>query len=335
VLFVQFYDIVNKKTESDTKMTQHHLQSTNETELKAQRDSIRNLLKTSTFAPPTVILSILCPLTLVFNFYNLTQHELSRAGLILVFLSNTIACYLSFTPMHDAVHGSAARKKFWNHACGRLSGWCLFAPYAMFRFCHLNHHSFTNVGHKDPDHYSGSGKKWLLPLRWATQDIFYYYFTVRTLIHNRKKETFLKEDKFFENEMLKAFAFNILNVLLIAYLANYFNIFLDVLLFWVLPVRIAVFLLSFGFDFLPHIPHNVPVSLSRYKTTSIWDSFALSIPLCNQNYHAMHHLYPAAPFYKYHKLYFALQKDVEKNGTPIFKGFFRKRIQISSAKTTP
>jgi beta-carotene hydroxylase len=297
-------------------------------ELREQRSKLKSILQPSRLAVPTVLLALLCPATVVFSLLLLVSGTGSEFWFTkpFLFLINTIACYASFTPMHDAVHGSVSRNKFLNHMFGRMAGWCLFAPYGMFRWCHLTHHSFTNISHKDPDHYSGAGAKWQLPLRWASQDLYYYFFTVKQSISFLKKKSRSADETSFLNKMLLSLGGNILNVALVVSVALYFGIFLDGLLLWVLPVRIAVFCLSFGFDFLPHIPHNIPVSEDKYRTTSVWDTFLLSIPFFNQNYHAMHHLYPAAPFYKYHKLYFALQKEVKAKGTPVFEGLARTRV---------
>jgi beta-carotene hydroxylase len=292
---------------------------------REQRDKLRMLLRPSSLALPTALLAVLCPVTVLSTLIVLIEgfgKQYWQTNYV-IFIANTLACYASFTPMHDAVHGAISKNKFWNHFFGRLAGWCLFAPYGMFRYCHLTHHSFTNIQGKDPDHYSGVGGKWQLPLRWASQDLHYYFFVIRVCLRLMKKKLKSDEESQLLRKLIRSLAGNVLNVVLVIAVALHFGIFLDGLLLWVLPVRIAVFALSFGFDFLPHVPHNVPVNEDRYRTTSVWDSFFFSIPLFNQNYHAMHHLYPAAPFYKYHELYFALQKEVEEKGTPVFKGIMR------------
>ncbi len=48
-----------------------------------------------------------------------------------------------------------------------------FRPYV---YLHTEHHLHTNDAVADPDVWCGQGPKWILPLRWATQDIGYLRF---------------------------------------------------------------------------------------------------------------------------------------------------------------
>ncbi|WP_255376211.1 fatty acid desaturase [Oleiphilus sp. HI0066] len=45
-----------------------------------------------------------------------------------------------------------------------------------------------------------------------------------------------------------------------------------------------------------------------------------------QNLHAIHHLFPRVPFYKYHALYRDIQPILRKQGTPILGVFSRKPV---------
>ena len=36
-----------------------------------------------------------------------------------------------------------------------------------------------------------------------------------------------------------------------------------------------------------------------------------------QNYHAMHHLYPKVPFFRYRRLYRALEPSLRESGMPV------------------
>jgi beta-carotene hydroxylase len=79
----------------------------------------------------------------------------------------------------------------------------------------------------------------------------------------------------------------------------------QLLLYYVLPTRIASALLAYSFDYVPHRPHKVRRAEDEYRTSSRIDGvfgtsgLDLTIPLLFQNYHIIHHLYPSVPFYRY------------------------------------
>jgi beta-carotene hydroxylase len=89
------------------------------------------------------------------------------AGAIPVALAiplNTLAIYLSFTVMHEAMHGVAHSNRTVNTWLGRLMGPLLTITYPMFRAVHYEHHSHTNDPDRDPDLYLAHVPVWLLPL---------------------------------------------------------------------------------------------------------------------------------------------------------------------------
>ena len=71
-----------------------------------------------------------------------------------------------------------------------------------------------------------------------------------------------------------------------------------------LPARLATAALAFAFDYLPHRPHETPAQEDRYRASHVFRERWLTLPLCGQNYHLVHHLYPAVPFYRYGAVWF-------------------------------
>ncbi|MSO41246.1 MAG: hypothetical protein EXQ70_05020 [Solirubrobacterales bacterium] len=73
-----------------------------------------------------------------------------------------------------------SRHAWLNDWLGRVSAPLVAPPfisYSDFRFVHVQHHRFTNHDEtQDPDAYSSNGSAWTWPLRWATQDIRYWFF---------------------------------------------------------------------------------------------------------------------------------------------------------------
>lgn len=197
-----------------------------------------------------------------------------------------LLAYVSFTPLHDATHQAVARARWLNGLVGRLAALPLLAPYPAFRVMHLAHHRHTNEPERDPDHWSGRGPGWALPLRWLSQDLHYYVRLIREPSLLRPLE--LLEVVLAVGAQLAALA-----------LALRAGIGLEFALVVLLPTRLATAALAFGFDYLPHRPHDTPARVDRFRASHVLREPWLTLPLCAQNFHLVHHLYPAVPFYRY------------------------------------
>ncbi len=214
----------------------------------------------------------------------------SRAPAMLTVPMAALAAYAAFTPLHEAVHRSVSRALLLNGAVGRISALLLLAPFPIAKHFHLEHHRFTNDRERDPDAWSGLGPAWLLPLRWATQDLHYYRLFLLSL---RRLEPRTVIESFVTSGLG-------LGLLTIACLHGHGGL---VLLQVILPARLAILILAFSFDYLPHFPYGVTAAQDRYRTTRVFDSALLSVVLIGQAYHLIHHLYPAVPFYRYRALW--------------------------------
>jgi beta-carotene hydroxylase len=197
----------------------------------------------------------------------------------------TLGAYIAFTPMHEAAHRSlAARWRWVNGLAGRLATIPLFGPFLAVRYVHLEHHKHTNDPVADPDHWSGRGPSWLLPLRWLTQDVHYY------VVYLRRGRPW--------HERIEVVgtlgAFIAIAIALTA--AGHGRI---VLLGWLVPARLAIGVLAFAFDYLPHRPHTVTAKQDRFAATSMFEGRLAYIASLGQSMHRVHHLYPGVPFYRY------------------------------------
>lgn len=196
------------------------------------------------------------------------------------------AAFACFTPMHDASHKSITRQGLPNEVIGRLCALPLLAPFAAFRFLHLQHHRHTNHDHEDPDMWSGRGPWFILPLRWLTQDFHYYAFYAARWSSRPKRER--RETA----AMLGAYVALACALVVAGYGW-------EALIVWLIPGRIGIGLLAYGFDYLPHKPHHVRGKDDRFKATVLRPSPWLTPVLLYQNFHLIHHLYPGVPFYRY------------------------------------
>ena len=204
---------------------------------------------------------------------------------------NALASYLLFTVAHDASHHSLSTSPRANTWLGRVAT-AFFAPHAGFRtwrFIHMQHHRFTNQEDGcDPDQYTNRGPAWQAPLRWLTIDLWYMVFYLPKLRSRPRGERI---------ELLATW--------LVVFGASAAVIatghFVELVVLYYLPVRLAILFLGFSFDYLPHHGlHHTPKE-DRLKTTRnrIGAERLLSPLLLYQNYHLVHHLHPLVPFHRY------------------------------------
>ncbi|KYF76757.1 delta(12)-fatty acid dehydrogenase, partial [Sorangium cellulosum] len=214
-------------------------------------------------------------------------------------LAAAVAAYAAFTPMHEAAHRSLARSALLNGVVGRLSGLLLMAPFPAVRHFHLEHHKHTNDADRDPDHWSGRGPWYLLPLRWATQDLHYYYLFLRSYHAQKRSERIETIATLAAMFAIVALAFGLGHGEL-------------ALLYWIVPARLAIFFLAFAFDYLPHYPHETTAAQNRYRATRAIDSALFNVLLFGQTYHLIHHLYPAVPFFRYRTVWKYQREELMK-----------------------
>lgn len=208
---------------------------------------------------------------------------------------NTLAAYWLFTVFHDAAHRALGQSPGLNDWIGRISTLALF-PYPIFkafRFIHMQHHRFANDSHgRDPDAYTGGGPKLLLPLRWATVDFNYYRFYLAHWADRPAAE---------RRETLLALAFGtvVCGALVVAGFGE------ALVLYWLLPGRMAIAVLAFAFDYLPHHPRRSTQEDNPWQATNnrLGQEWLLTPLLLWQNYHLVHHLYPRAPCYRYLRIW--------------------------------
>ena len=132
----------------------------------------RNLIQAPSVAWPTLLLTGMILFAWTWIGWKVFFDGLS---LWVAFVCNTSLAYMAFRPQHEAVHGSVSKKyAALNGIVGRLAGVPLLSPFHAFKRLHLTHHKHTYNPEKDPDFWSGKGPWFILPLRWLTQDFYYW-----------------------------------------------------------------------------------------------------------------------------------------------------------------
>ncbi|MGW4524556.1 fatty acid desaturase [Amycolatopsis sp. NPDC004378] len=204
---------------------------------------------------------------------------------------HALVTFTMFTVVHESVHHAAGKLTWVNEVLGRLAMpfVAAYASFPLLRFVHSEHHRHTNAdSHTDPDAWTSQGSWWQLPFRWLTIDFWYarfYTAHVRGRPPQERAETILA--------LSLAFA---AAAALVASGHGW-----ELLVGYVLPQRLGLALLAWWFDWLPH--HDLPAAQPRdkYGTTRVRVGLEwLMTPIMLfQNYHLVHHLHPAVPFYRY------------------------------------
>lgn len=202
---------------------------------------------------------------------------------------NALCAYWMFTVAHDASHNSLSLYRWLNDGLGRVATMTLLPLpiFRAFRYIHMQHHRFSNE-QDDPDYWVGRGSIWTLPLRCALMDLHYIAWYVPRLSERPKEE--------IRDTVMAAIFGGVVLTWLVSHGWGW-----EVLLYWVLPARIAISFLALAFDYWPHSPYKATDAENKYIATSVRAGmeWLLTPLLLGQNYHLVHHLYPLVPFYRY------------------------------------
>ncbi len=245
---------------------------------------------------PTVFLFLVSTIVFVGTTSLAVQGELAMTVGMLI---NSVCLYNLFSVFHDASHSAVSRNRRLNDTIGYLSFGLLspHMPFNVLRSIHMIHHKNANSESDIADTYVTRGPWWLLPLRWLTLDVSY----LRTYW---KRRAFRKTGE--KAILMLAFSLTAITIAVLLWL-GYWQ---ELLMLWFIPGRITILLISLVFVYLPHYPHTVTQKEDPYQATSIrkgWE-WLLNPLFLYQNYHLVHHLYPAAPFYRMQKIWEARQR---------------------------
>ena len=250
----------------------------------------KQMLQSPTLAMPTVLLcfGLLAGIGATWHFA-LAGALPMWAGCVI----NGFLAYGMFSIAHDGLHRAISSVPWVNEPMGAIGLFFLlpYAPLAVARWVHMQHHRFTN-GELDPDRYIHDCPRWQMLLRWSNFDVFYFVY-------------FLKHGDAVRDKHLKTvvgYVAVLVLAILAAVIAGYGY---EILMLWLLPTRIALFLVASVFVYLPHYPGVVPDEDDAYLATTMrmgWE-WLLTPLLVYHNYHLIHHLYPTVPFYKMHDVW--------------------------------
>lgn len=246
------------------------------------------------------------------DFFALT----GELNLLAACLINSCIYYWFFSVMHDAVHRSICKKKWLNDAIGQIAT-TIFACYAslgLLRWAHMEHHRFTNEEEGDPDRFC-HGASWTLPFRWMVIDFYYVY----RLLTNKKPQA--------KKALADTLPYVVLGIAVIA-AAIVSGYWLEYLVLWFIPSRLAFIGIGFSFFWLPHAHWPNPTQELRQSknytvatVVRLGKEWLLNPLLQYQNYHVIHHLWPTTPFYNNQKVWVLLEPELRQRDLAVAHGF--------------
>ena len=245
-------------------------------------------------AVPTIILSVLTIFLysiVLFLFANNFLSPLLTVPLL------AVLTFISYTPMHEAVHGNISGKngklKWLDKAVGYLMAPIIAIPYTSHQKEHFTHHVHTNKD-KDPDVHIKN---------WFNSPKHFFMGSLRII---KTQNTFVMNN-FTRVEIFISLGWRLLFVLYTGLMS------IPVLfLGWFFGAFLTLYLLSY----LPHRPYK---ETARYKNTNIrlfpiqW----VENLMFQHNLHAVHHLFPMIPFYNYRKVFQKIEPTMRIKKTPI------------------
>jgi len=231
---------------------------------------------------------------------------------------------LLYMPMHEATHRNIQgrhRNLGWlNDAVGHIASVPLIFGFRAHQPSHMKHHAFTNDEEKDPD-LTYKGSFGAVALRTSLLFTVGYLFLYASWIpvYGQRLLDFLDPSASSERaardreEFLADRGFQTLMLLVMIGIAVA-GYPIEVLMFWLIPARLAAVLVVFIFAWLPHHPHN---GRGRYTNTRATLFPGSNLLARGHDRHIIHHMIPRVPHYRIGEVFDRLRPVLEERGTRI------------------
>ena len=235
-----------------------------------------------------------------------------KVPFLLMVLLNQFAIYVSFTPLHDAVHEAASKNERLNNLIGTVSAF-LFVPglsTTIYRILHMEHHRWVGDTEKDPDIVFVHAPKWILLLVCMTPEWIWTHWYITKLWRRRPPR---------ERAMF-VLTLAIYVGVQAAFLISPYR--LQFVLAWLIPQKIATIVLVYFFAHIQH-PEEANWEEAPFQTTvSIRTGPLGKVYWLGQTDHCLHHALPHVPFHRYHLLWELGDRALTRQGIPE-RGYFR------------
>lgn len=223
--------------------------------------------------------------------------------------------YMSYTVLHEAVHGSISGShtslRWINEWLGYGAAFILMIPLTAHRHEHLAHHRNTNNSAEDPDFVVS--KLTRSPAHAASTALHVYLSQFRYYLRHRWNGKNTKQNYQVVAEVAVAFGARA------AFLAQGF--WLEGITLMLVGGIGGIAVTMYLFAYIVHRPHETE---GRYTDTSTiigpdWCNGILTWCWLFQNYHSIHHLFPRIPFYHYRRLFDEIEPAMRAHHAPIYK----------------
>jgi beta-carotene hydroxylase len=221
-----------------------------------------------------------------------------------------LCTYAIYTPLHDAVHGAVTGmslvRRWINEWTGYVAAHFSGVSFAAHRRSHLKHHRSTNHPSEDPDMVLSADSAYRLVLAWLKGVPKEWLFAV-SFEHFSDAEKVTVRREFI--------AIILTRLVLLVFCADLGVTLLTLLVGQLIGNAVLVTLFAWSV----HHPHT---EQERMRTTTVYQArtgldTVMTLLWGYQNYHAIHHLYPKVPFFRYRRVYKALETYLVGSGVPV------------------
>jgi ferredoxin-NADP reductase/fatty acid desaturase len=227
------------------------------------------------------------------------------------------AMFIGFTPLHDATHKALSSNRLINDILGTISAQTLFPGFntPTYRAFHLEHHRYTGDKDFDPDERLVKWPKFVGPLFLAFTDLHWvhWYFT--------------KAWKRWPKNLRPWVIGTVITVVVIYTVGLTSPYWYEFLILYVIPHRLALMVTAYAFAHIQH-PEGLTWKDEPFQSTvRVTGNPIKRASLLGQAEHAMHHLLPHVPWYKYHRVCDLANGLLHRKNIPQ-RGIFRSPKEI-------
>lgn len=218
------------------------------------------------------------------------------------------------TILHEASHGTMAKNRYLNSAMGTFfSGYLIFQTFSGYRKSHVKgHHGKFGNKSDDPD-YKYAMEEGLYSPNDSSVGFFKKHIVKPFFLS--KVPSYLRYLVFFRFGKNQENNKNELITILLYWLAIiaasiYYDVYLLLVLFWVVPYLTSFQIVGWFIELAEHYPlmsNKKSLYMTRNRHSSGIEKFLTSMH--SENYHLVHHLAPKIPFWNQKKAHDIFMKD--------------------------
>ncbi len=229
-----------------------------------------------------------------------------------------------FAPQHECAHYSAFRSRRVNEIVAWVCGLLIMVPQVHFRYEHTDHHSFTNLPERDPQHIPLPGS--ITAYLWYLSGIPYWWSSWSGIVRRSCGSLTRQELGFIPQGERRKVVWEA-RVMAIAYVTVAALVMAGwqaPVVFWFLPLLLGQPVMRF-IRMTEHVGRPTVLDpLLNTRSTGVWAPWQFLA--WNMNCHAEHHLAPAVPYHALPRLRSLLHGRI-----PVHHGYLGSHREIWQA----